>query len=35
MVSVIIFKEKPDAALLNELGMAGFNLPVIHKNPYV
>jgi ubiquinone/menaquinone biosynthesis C-methylase UbiE len=35
MVSVIIFKEKPDAALLNELEMAGFTLPVVHKNPYV
>lgn len=35
MASVIIFKEKPDTELLQELQKAGFNLPTIHKNPYV
>ncbi|HLP36094.1 class I SAM-dependent methyltransferase [Lacibacter sp.] len=35
MVSVILFKEKPDAALVAQLQQAGFELPVIHKNPYV
>lgn len=35
MVSVILFKLKPDTAVLQELKRAGFNLPTIHKNPYV
>lgn len=35
MVSVILFKEKPDTALLQALQSAGFQLPLIHKNPYV
>ena len=35
MVSVIIFKEKPDAALVQQLQEAGFQLPLVHKNPYV
>jgi len=35
MVSAILFKEKPDAALLQELEDAGYNLPVIQKNPYL
>ncbi|MEQ1798596.1 MAG: hypothetical protein ABL872_11640 [Lacibacter sp.] len=35
MVSVILFKEKPEAALVQQLQQAGFHLPTIHKNPYV
>jgi ubiquinone/menaquinone biosynthesis C-methylase UbiE len=35
MVSVILFKHKPDEALQQQLKQAGFQLPVIHKNPYV
>lgn len=35
MVSVILFKDKPDTAVLQELLKAGFTLPTIHKNPYV
>jgi ubiquinone/menaquinone biosynthesis C-methylase UbiE len=35
MVSVILFKEKPDAMLVQQLQQAGFQVPLIHKNPYV
>ncbi len=35
MVSVILFKDKPDAALVQQLQQAGFQLPTVHKNPYV
>jgi ubiquinone/menaquinone biosynthesis C-methylase UbiE len=35
MLSVIIFKEKPEPELLQELQKAGFNIPTTHKNPYV
>ncbi|MEQ1797232.1 MAG: class I SAM-dependent methyltransferase [Lacibacter sp.] len=35
MVSVILFKEKPDATLVQQLMQAGFQLPVLHKNPYL
>ena len=35
MVCVMLFKEKPDEALASALQQAGFQLPTIHKNPYV
>lgn len=35
MVSVILFKEPPGATLLQQLSAAGFQLPEIHKNPYI
>lgn len=35
MVSVILFKDKPDAVLVQQLQQAGFQLPVVRKNPYV
>ncbi|HEX4958642.1 MAG TPA: class I SAM-dependent methyltransferase [Lacibacter sp.] len=35
MVSVILFKEAPGTALLQQLREAGFQLPEIHKNPYL
>lgn len=35
MVSVILFKEAPGTALLQQLQEAGFQLPEIHKNPYI
>ncbi len=35
MVTAIILKEKPDATLLKRLTEAGFQIPKIHKNPYV
>ncbi len=35
MVSVIIFKETPGEQLTRELVQAGFQIPEIHKNPYI
>lgn len=35
MVGVILFKELPSAALVQQLHTAGYQLPAVHKNPYV
>lgn len=35
MVSVILFKEKPEPDLVAVLVEEGFQLPLIHKNPYL
>ena len=35
MVAVVIFKEKPDVVLLEQLRIADFEVPLIVNNPYV
>lgn len=35
MVTVILFKEKPDAGLIKALTEAGYQLPRVHANPYL
>lgn len=35
MTSVIIFKEKPEEALLQQIKKANFTIPMVYSNPYV
>ena len=35
LITIIIFKEMPDAAFLQQLAEGGFTVSVLPKNPYV